>query len=302
MSGKLNWGYDYDNKVWRPLKVNSEGQMSIKAIVDYLDDIGDVNSPSPTDGYVLTWDAATSMWIASAPAVGVTDHGALTGLADDDHPQYVLDTDLATHEADASTHGVTVIDGVDERNAAIAAIELDDLADVNAPTPADEDVLTWNAATSKWIEAAIPAGGPTIVRKTANEIVNNSTTLQDDDHLKLTMAANEIWLVEVFVMGLLADGSADWKVGWSYPAGATIRWGTAHYWDNYSLTLVALKETDSLTLYGPYTPDSSIFRITALVQNGSNPGTVNWMWAQNTAKVANNTIYANSCLIAHKIA
>ncbi|MGH8651242.1 MAG: hypothetical protein ACREYE_03210, partial [Gammaproteobacteria bacterium] len=31
-------------------------------------------------------------WIA--PPGGVTDHGALTGLADDDHPQYALDSDL----------------------------------------------------------------------------------------------------------------------------------------------------------------------------------------------------------------
>lgn len=28
---------------------------------------------------------------------GVTDHGVLTGLADDDHPHYATDTDLTTH-------------------------------------------------------------------------------------------------------------------------------------------------------------------------------------------------------------
>lgn len=35
---------------------------------------------------------------------GVTDHGALTGLADDDHPQYALDTDLSDHVAAADPH------------------------------------------------------------------------------------------------------------------------------------------------------------------------------------------------------
>jgi len=35
---------------------------------------------------------------------GVTDHGALTGLADDDHPQYATDTDLANHVAAADPH------------------------------------------------------------------------------------------------------------------------------------------------------------------------------------------------------
>lgn len=36
---------------------------------------------------------------------------------------------------------------------------LDDLTDVNAPTPTDAHVLTWNAATSKWISAASAGGG-----------------------------------------------------------------------------------------------------------------------------------------------
>jgi hypothetical protein len=35
---------------------------------------------------------------------GVTDHGALTGLGDDDHPQYATDADLATHAAAADPH------------------------------------------------------------------------------------------------------------------------------------------------------------------------------------------------------
>ena len=34
----------------------------------------------------------------------LADHGALTGLADNDHPQYALDTDLDDHEAAADPH------------------------------------------------------------------------------------------------------------------------------------------------------------------------------------------------------
>jgi hypothetical protein len=36
-----------------------------------LNDINDVNAPAPNDGDVLTWDTATSKWIASAPVVAV---------------------------------------------------------------------------------------------------------------------------------------------------------------------------------------------------------------------------------------
>lgn len=41
---------------------------------------------------------------------GVTDHGALTGLGDDDHPQYALDTDLSDHISDATAaHAASAI-------------------------------------------------------------------------------------------------------------------------------------------------------------------------------------------------
>ena len=35
---------------------------------------------------------------------GVTDHGALTGLADDDHTQYATNAELTTHEGAADPH------------------------------------------------------------------------------------------------------------------------------------------------------------------------------------------------------
>src|SRR5690349_14255794 len=61
-----------------------------------LDDVPDVNAPSPSDGQVLTWDSTPGEWVAATPGSGVTDHGALSGLGDDDHPQY-----LTQSEADA---------------------------------------------------------------------------------------------------------------------------------------------------------------------------------------------------------
>lgn len=35
-----------------------------------LDDLGDVNAPSPANGDVLTWDSTPGEWVASAPAAG----------------------------------------------------------------------------------------------------------------------------------------------------------------------------------------------------------------------------------------
>lgn len=66
---------------------------------------------------------------------GVTDHGALTGLGDDDHPQYLLDTVFVAHVADAAAHhdpvsplntGVQVTgQAVGVRLAGVSGIEID---------------------------------------------------------------------------------------------------------------------------------------------------------------------------------
>jgi len=159
-ANKLLWGYDSDAGEWLPVLVDASGNLLVDLSGVNLDDLGDVVVPTPAAGELLTWDAVTSKWINSAPALPTIHHGATTGLGDDDHPQYALDTDLTTHEADTSTHGVTQVDGVVERNAAIAAIELDDLFDVNAPAPGANEVLTWDNVAGEWI-AAPAAGGVT---------------------------------------------------------------------------------------------------------------------------------------------
>lgn len=57
---------------------------------------------SPTGTIAATTVQAAIAEVASE-ASGVTDHGALTGLADDDHPQYATNAELTAHEG--TTHG-----------------------------------------------------------------------------------------------------------------------------------------------------------------------------------------------------
>ncbi len=66
-----------------------------------LDDISDVTAPSPSLNDVLTWNG--SAWINQAAGGGVSDHGALTGLGDDDHPQY-----LRSDADDTATGAITI--------------------------------------------------------------------------------------------------------------------------------------------------------------------------------------------------
>jgi len=72
-----------------------------------LSGLTDTSISSPTTGQSLNWDG--SSWINTTPATGVTDHGLLTGLGDDDHPQYVLSsTNNALSSLVTSVEGSTV--------------------------------------------------------------------------------------------------------------------------------------------------------------------------------------------------
>ena len=53
-----------------------------------LDDLGDVDLAGLADNDIIQWDTGTSKWKCETLPAGVTDHGALTGLGDDDHSRY----------------------------------------------------------------------------------------------------------------------------------------------------------------------------------------------------------------------
>lgn len=69
--------------VWNVLSSGSSvisvnGQTGVVQL--YLDDLLDVDVPTPTDGYVLTWDAGTSTWIAAPPSGSGSTYTVDNGL------------------------------------------------------------------------------------------------------------------------------------------------------------------------------------------------------------------------------
>ena len=60
--------------------VSVNGQTGVVQL--YLDDLLDVNTPSPTNGDVLTWNSATSTWIAAAPTGGGGTYTVNNGLTE----------------------------------------------------------------------------------------------------------------------------------------------------------------------------------------------------------------------------
>lgn len=121
-----------------------------------LSDISNVDNTAPTTGEVLAWNG--SAWAPSASAGGgVSDHGALTGLADDDHTQY-----FNTTRHDAHDH-----------TTALATANIGDLANVSSAVPSSGQALSWTG--SEWAPATISGGGGATDHGAL-------TGLGDDDH------------------------------------------------------------------------------------------------------------------------
>lgn len=66
-------------------------------------DLTDTDIDTPLNGQVATYNSTTSKWENTTPASGVTDHGLLTGLNDDDHTQYHTDSRADTWLGDKTT-------------------------------------------------------------------------------------------------------------------------------------------------------------------------------------------------------
>ena len=144
--------------------------------------------------------------------------------------------------------------------------------------------------------------GRVAIRKAADEIVNNSAVLQDDDELQFAIAANETWVGRIVVFHL-GDSTADIKFAVTVPAGAALLATTHHP----LITSVALQSVQHMTTSG-VAISSAGNAATGLctivyfsVANGVTAGNVVLQWAQNVQTVADTTVKAGSFLTAERI-
>jgi hypothetical protein len=164
-----------------------------------------------------------------------------------------------------------------------------------------------NAANPSWDTPA--GGGPTIVRKTADETVNNSAVLQNDDHLFMPVAANEIW--EIFLNLYISYGKApDFKYTLVVPAGAT-----CPFYDHQDIAqdgvsvIEAIKPTAAATAKvilntsaaGGDAIEVRFVEVRGVYVGGGNAGNIQLQWAQNTATVQDTKVLANSYIKAFKL-
>ncbi len=123
--------------------------------------------------------------------------------------------------------------------------------------------------------------------KTADETVNNSTSLQNDDDLVVSMAANTRHHFRLTIFWNSA-ATPDYKCGWAVPTGATMKWQQTD-----SLATV-ISESGSLTLEGQGADAVTV--ITGFVKVLSTPGNLQFQFAQDSLEVSDTKTLEGSYL------
>jgi hypothetical protein len=138
------------------------------------------------------------------------------------------------------------------------------------------------------------------VYKAANQTVNNSTTIQDDDDLVMALGANEVWGFQMLFY-VDSTSAADFKCAFSIPAGASGFYrGAAQNGATEAGWLL-----DDLTTEQPVghnTADDSVYHIVGVVINGANAGNLQFRWAQSTMTAVNTIVRAGSWLSGRRLA
>lgn len=145
--------------------------------------------------------------------------------------------------------------------------------------------------------------GLIVKRKTADESVTSSTTLQNDDHLTFSIAANEEWVVDVMLDIGDALSTTGVKLAITAPSGATADMnlmmmpGTS---DIAGHTTTPATGFDSGA--ASHSSTFAIAHVSYWVLNGANAGSITLQFAQSTSSGSAVTLRKGSRMIAHRVA
>ena len=140
-----------------------------------------------------------------------------------------------------------------------------------------------------------------IAYKTASETVNNSATLQNDDHLSASLVASAKYVVELFLRAS-TDGSyasfasADLKVDFTVPSGASGHIGTPNSQVSGEFNAIGSNAQVNLLAH------ESFRHVVAYVETGGSAGTLQFRWAQWGATAVNTTLDVGSHMIVRRVA
>ncbi len=138
-----------------------------------------------------------------------------------------------------------------------------------------------------------------IVVKQTDEVINSSTSLQDDDELLWAMGANESW---AFVCHLLFTGTAagDFKLDFQGPTDFTCdyNWGAVFSTGDTISLFGGGNEAGGMVATGATTTARQVNLMGSFETHGT-AGNAQLRWAENTS-TGNLTVHEGSMIMAHR--
>ncbi len=135
------------------------------------------------------------------------------------------------------------------------------------------------------------------VRKTADESVTSSTVLQDDNHLLLPIGANAIWAFTAFLIIDDLSGTADFKMTFVGPSGATGSWAAT---GGAAFSQAPVKALGTTYVFDGASPAITGW-VSGTIVNSTTAGNLLLQWAQSVSNASATTLRANSWLKADPI-
>lgn len=140
------------------------------------------------------------------------------------------------------------------------------------------------------------------VVKTADQTVNNSATLANDDVLKFAVAASARYYVRAQLLVTSLGTTSDLKVAWTMPSGAS-----GSHWAANATYVASGSSSTAVTAAGTAIAVGSA-NVTYPVELEANfvisttAGTVQMQWAQNTQTEEDTKVLAGSHLLVTRLA
>lgn len=155
--------------------------------------------------------------------------------------------------------------------------------------------VTYEDNGTNWL-----ALGEGVILKAADETVNNSTTLQNDDHFAFPIDANAKWFFQLILDVVGVSVNADLKLDWSLPASATYKAqrGTQAAGDVASATPTALA---TAAFASGLLNGENMIQVLGWITAGASAGTATLQWAQNTLTAENVVVKAGSLMRLRQI-
>ena len=132
-----------------------------------------------------------------------------------------------------------------------------------------------------------------IMRKPADETLNNDNAIQDDDDLVFAVGVNEEWQFE-FVVFYTSTANAGFKMNLSIPAGAS-------GWKMLDGTGVAAGGQDITTERDQGLDIGSVHTLRGTVEVGATAGNIQFRWSQSVSHADNTTVLEHSYVKAWRI-